>query len=419
MKKFGLKIIYWILAAEARKVINIHKPFVIGITGSAGKSSTKEAVYQVLHDRFGDNVRKSHGNFNSEMGLPLAILGYGERKSAPGWLWPVFLIQTYLRTFQKKFPKYLVLELGVDKPGDIAYFGRIIKLDIAIITSVSGAHLANFAMTSDYQAEKLSILKIIKDGGIVIANRDDAVLAKIDFPKTIFYAVSDRTANFYAENIKLTLAGTEYRICGVGQKIAIRSELLGPQFVASALAAFAVGQNFLIQSLQIKKSLEKIKPMSGRMRIIAGKKKCILIDDTYNASPVSVKAALDVLSEIKYTGRKVAILGNMNELGQFEAEEHRLIGEYSRNKADLIVFVGKNAHLMAKANGQVENILTFDNRQELIKPLNTIIKSDDLILIKASQNNNFFEEVTKQLLKNPAEASELLVRQSKKWMKKK
>lgn len=400
-------------------MIRIHQPFIIGITGSAGKSSTKEAVYHVLHDHFGDNIRKSHGNFNSEMGLPLAILGYGERKSAPGWLWPFFLIQAYFKTFQKTFPKYLVLELGVDKPGDIAYFGRIIKLDIAVITSVSGAHLANFAMTSDYHAEKLSILKIVKDGGIVIANRDDAVLAKIDFPKTIFYAVSDHTANFYAENIKLTLSGTEYRICSVGQKIAIRSELLGPQFVASALAAFAVGQNFLIQSLQIKKSLEKIKSMSGRMRTIAGKEKCILIDDTYNASPVSVKAALDVLENIKYSGRKVAILGNMNELGKFETEEHRLIGEYSRDKADLTVFVGKNALIMAKANSQTDKLLIFANRRELIKSLDTIIKPHDLILIKASQNGNFFEEVTKQLMQNPDLAPQLLVRQSKWWMKRK
>ncbi len=417
MKKTALKLIHWILAAEARIVIHRHTPFVIGITGSVGKTSTKEAVYQVLHDQFGDEVQRNYSNHNNEIGVPLTILGYGEYP--PKWFWPFFLIGTYFRTFRKKYPKYLVLEMGTDKKGDIAYFGRILKLDIAIITSAQGAHLANFDKIDEYRAEKISIIESIKKGGTVIVNGDDPVLAKVDFPNIISYAVSGRQANYYAESIKPTLTGTEYRICGVGQKIAIKSELLGPQFVASSLAAFAVGQKLAIQSLKIKKSLENIKPINGRMRILPGKNNCILIDDTYNANPASVKAALDVLEQIKYAGRKVAILGNMNELGKFEEAEHREIGEYSHGKADLIIFAGKNAEIMAKANGGNENVLTFKSRQDLIKSLDTIIKPRDLILIKASQNGNFFEEVTKVLMKNPESAPEVLVRQSKRWMRKK
>ena len=149
------------------------------------------------------------------------------------------------------------------------------------------------------------------------------------------------------------------------------------------------------------------------------KNNCVIIDDTYNSNPVSVRAALDVLENIKYSGRKIAILGNMNELGRFEQDEHRLIGEYSRDKADLIVFVGKNAGIMAKANGTNEQIQVFASRQELEKSLANIVKPNDLILIKASQNGNFFEEVTKRLMSEPEKASELLVRQSRFWMKKK
>ncbi len=417
MKKFVLKFINWILAAEARKVIRIHQPFVIGITGTVGKSSTKEAVFQIMHDQFGDKVRKNYGSLNAEIGLPLTILGYDKLPSKV--LWPVFLVQAYFRTFQKDYPKYLILEMGVENKGDIAYFGTITKLDIAIITSTEGAHLTNFKSLPEYQAEKASIINEVKEGGTVIANYDDSALKKINFKKTISYALLDHKADFYAENITPSLTGTEYRICSVGQKIAIKSKLLGSQFVASALPAFIVGHLFEIQSLKIKKSLEGTKPLNGRMRLLEGKDGCVIIDDTYNSNPVSAKAAFEVLSEIKYSGRKVIIFGNMNELGQFEAEGHRGVGEFSRGKADLLIFVGKNAELMARGNGGLKNILTFPNRQELVRSLDKLIRPRDLILIKASQNGNYFEEVSKALMKNPGEAPKLLVRQNRLWMKKK
>jgi len=417
MKKLGLKFIYWILAAEARSVIRRHDPFVVGITGSVGKTSTKEAIYQVLHDEFGDDVRKNYGNLNAEIGIPLTILGY--EKLPPKWLWPLFLISAYFRTYQKKYPKYLVMEWGVEHKGDIAYFGSILRLDIAVITSAEGAHLANFGEADQYQKEKLSIIREIKDGGTVIACSDDPVLRNIDFAKTIFFAISDQKADFCAENIKPSLTGTEYRICSVGQKIAIRSRLLGGYLVASSLPAFIVGHLFGIQSLKIKKSLETVEPQNGRMRLLEGKDDCIIIDDTYNSNPASARAAFDVLEQIKYSGRKVAIIGNMNELGKVEANEHRKLGEYSRGKADITIFVGKNAGILAAANGEKDRVLLFDSRIELAKTLDKIIKPKDLILVKASQNGNFFEEICKQLMKKPEKASELLVRQSKFWLKKK
>ncbi|PIS07885.1 hypothetical protein COT78_01475 [Candidatus Berkelbacteria bacterium CG10_big_fil_rev_8_21_14_0_10_43_13] len=418
MKKLGLKFIHWILFLEARKVIRRHDPFVIGVTGSVGKSSTKEAIYQVLYDKFGAEVRKSHGNFNSELGLPLSILGYGEKKRISNWVWPFFLFQAYLKTFQKTFPKYLVLELGVDKPGDIAYFGRILKFDMVVITSAAGAHLGNFDSLADYQNEKISLTKELKPGGLVIANADDPILSKINLAKIIFYSIYHKS-DFYAESVQPSLEGTDYRICSLGQKISVKSKLLGSQFVASSLPAFIIGHQFGIQSLKIKKSLERIEPLPGRMRLLEGKRDCIIIDDTYNSSPTSAKAALDVLEQIKYSGRKVAILGNMNELGRFELDEHKSLGDYSRDKADLTVFVGKNAGIMAIANGKRDKVLVYDNRADLSKNLNKIVKPKDLVLVKASQNGNFFEETSKQLMKNPEKASELLVRQSKFWLKKK
>jgi len=419
MKKMGLKLIHRVLLLEARKVIRQHKPFIIGITGSAGKSSTKEAIYQVLSDKYGDKVRKAYGNFNNELGVPLSILGYGQRKQPPGIFWPLFLIQAYFRTLSRDFPEYLVLELSADKPGDIAYFGQILRLDIAVITSISGAHLANFKNLDQYRREKLSIIKLVKDSGMVIINGDEIKKNDIDFENVISYGIKNQKNDFYAENIVPTLSGTEFRICGVGRKIAVKSAMPGRQFALSLLAAYAVGQKFSIQSLDIKKSLEKIKPLNGRVNILEGRDGTVLLDDTYNASPTSVLAALDLLAEIKYAGRKVAILGNMNEIGRDEKKTHFEIGEYSRDRADLAIFAGKNAQTMTDGRNDANSTRIYRSRRDIIDNLSNLIKPNDLILIKASQDENYFEEITKALLEKPETASEVLVRQNKLWLKKK
>lgn len=158
MKKVYLNFIQWVLAKYARSVITKNNPFVIAITGSVGKSSTREAAYQVLSDHFGaDEVRRNLGNLNTEIGVPLTILGYEKQPS--NLIWPIFLVGSYFRTFTKKYPKYLILEMGVDHPGDIAYLCSIAQPDLAIITSTEGAHLANFKSLEQYRDEKISIVK--------------------------------------------------------------------------------------------------------------------------------------------------------------------------------------------------------------------------------------------------------------------
>lgn len=418
MKKYYIKTIQWFLSHFARKVILTHNPFVIAVTGSVGKTSTKEAIYQVLHDQFGEEVRKNHGNFNNELGLSLAILGYGHDKnkqpSPLGWI--PFLFKAYLTTFEKKYPKYLILEMGVDNPGDIAYFESLVQPDIAVITSVSGAHLANFKNLKAYQDEKISIIKGLKNGGKVVVNFDEKELQNLPFDQLFSYSLNNSKANFFTQDIKYSLSGTEYRICSSGQKIAIKSKLLGFQSIYSSLAAFAVGHALGFQSLEIKKSLEKIEPVSGRMKLIKGKKNITIIDDTYNANPSSVKAALQVLSGLDYDGRKVAVLGNMNELGQFEIGAHSDVADFAKDKADLVIFAGPNAEKQAEIVGGKKS-LAYKNRIELEKKLDDVIKPGDLVLIKASQNKNFFEEITKKIMLEPEKASEILVRQSKRWSK--
>ena len=155
MKQLILKIIYKRLASVARAVINKHRPVIIAITGSVGKTSTKEALVEIMRDKFGDQVRFTKGNLNAEIGIPLTILGYGELPSKRSWLIFLFKISKHLK--EKKFPKYLILEMGVERPGDIDYFCGIAKPTFAVITAATPAHLANFSSLDEMKSEKLRL----------------------------------------------------------------------------------------------------------------------------------------------------------------------------------------------------------------------------------------------------------------------
>lgn len=417
MKNIFLKFIYWVLAKLARRVIVRHQPFVIAITGSVGKSTTKEAIYAVLADEYGEKVRKNYGSLNAELGIPLTILGY--EKLPNKLLWLPFLVGAYFRSNVSNYPKYLVLEWGVEHKGDISYFSNIVRPDIAVITAITPVHLVNFRDFDQLKEEKLSIIKAMKDGSKLFVNADDDNLACLNNENLIGIGVKNRKAKYCAENIHITLIGTKYRIETVGQKISIDSKFLGQHSVYAQLFAFAIGQEMGIQSLKIKKSLEKISPLPGRMNLIVGKDDVTIIDDTYNANPASVMAALDTLSEIETKSRKVAIIGNMNEQGENEKEAHAWIGEYAKGKCDLAVFVGPNAISMISSYGDEDSSLQFSSRKDLIENLDKVVRSGDIVLIKASQNGNFFEEVVKALMLDQDKAGQLLVRQSRFWLRKK
>jgi len=418
MKKYLLKLIHFILAGFARRVIKRHQPFIIAVTGSLGKTSTKEAIFRILKDHFGAEVRANFGSLNAEIGIPLTILGY---ESLPSKLsWPVFLFSAWFRSLTRSFPKYLILELGVEHPGDIKYFGTIIKPDMVVITSLAGAHLLNFHSLAEYQEEKLSAIKIAKKGSKIFINNDDPKLSCLKDREVISVGVDNHQSKYYIENYKVSTRGTDYRIASLGQKISIRSSLLGKQGLYSQLLAFAVGISFGISFLSIKKSLESMKPLPGRMNRLVGIKETTIIDDTYNAVNFdSVKAGLDVLAALKSAGRKVAILGNVNESGDNEKELHSKIGRYTKGKAGFAIFIGPNAKYMFDGYADPQNSLYFDKKEEIISSLAKLIKNNDIIYVKASQNHNFFEEIVKELLKDKSNAKELLVRQSDFWLKKK
>ncbi|MEK9156115.1 MAG: UDP-N-acetylmuramoyl-tripeptide--D-alanyl-D-alanine ligase [Patescibacteria group bacterium] len=417
MKKYFLKIIQIVLGNCARRVIDKFDPFIIGVTGSVGKSSTKEAIYAVLSREYGRDVWCSQSNLNNEIGLPLAVLGFEKTPSRLSW--PIFLVRACVRSYGfRTYPKYLILEYGVDKPGDMDYLLSIARPNLAMITAVSLAHSANFAKEEEYYAEKRKIAAGTKGGGLTIVNVDDANLASCrEWPREIKAVGLSRTsADYYAEAIKLSLSGTDFRLSCPGHKISIKSRLLGYQMIYPALFAFAVANFLDISLLGVGKSLEGVKPLPGRMNLFLGLGDSLILDDTYNANPRSVAAALDFVAAVKYSDRKIAIIGNMNELGDRTTGAHKEIGQYARGKVDLAIFVGPNASVMAEGYGDPKTVETFSNRSETIAALPGLVRPHDLILVKASQNGNYFEEIVKLLLKSPRDAAKL-VRQSKGWMK--
>jgi UDP-N-acetylmuramoyl-tripeptide--D-alanyl-D-alanine ligase len=414
MKDAILKIIVTVLKNSAARVLKNNRPVVIGITGTVGKTSTKEAILSVMRKKYGSEVAATSGNLNTEIGAPLTILGYKKQPSI--LFWPISLLSIFIKSLYYKCPRYLILELAVDKPGDMDYFGSFIELDVAVITATTPVHLANFTNFEQLREEKCKIVNLLKTDGKTVVNIDEVEGRGIE-KGALRYSIKQE-ADTSASELATSTNGNEYKLNILNKSVKINSKLIGYQMVYAQLAAASVGSIFKVDEVRIKEALEAQKPLPGRMNVLNGNNEVTIIDDTYNASPASVKAALDVLS-VADCKRRVAILGNMNELGTSEERAHKEIGKYAKGKTDLAIFIGKNAKMMALGFDDVDNSIIFDTRHEAEKKLDAILKSGDCVLVKASQNGNYFEETVKKLMKNPSESAKVLVRQSKYWLNKK
>lgn len=414
MKKKVLKIIYSKLAEVAKEMLTMHKPEIIAITGSVGKTSTKEAIAHLLRTVHGEEVRATSGNLNAEIGVPLSIMGYSKQPSKTQW--PLFLIKIKKHLKDKKYPRYLVLEMGVENPGDIDYFCNIAKPSIAVITAATPAHVANFSDLSDMQNEKLKLSKYVKPDNLFY-NADDEYLF-MNIKNGISYSANKSEAEIYAECLETTINGNKYDLIIGEDRLQISNKLIGKQMVYSDLVAAGVARKLGMKLAEIRNGLNSRKPYIGRMNLLKGSSNINIIDDTYNANPASVKAAIDTLSDMKYPGRKVLILGNMNELGNSELEEHLKISRYIPENIDVVIFSGPHSIEMKK-ECHASQVFCYKNRLEVQKKLKNIIRDNDLVLVKASQNKNYFEEIVKCLLNDNIKSEEVLVRQGREWKRKK
>lgn len=428
MKDFLKKIIIYILQIESRLVLYKYKPKVIAITGSVGKTSTKDAVYAVL-SAF-STVRKSEKSFNSEIGLPLTILGVSNAWSNPiGWFKNI-LSGLSLIIRKNPYPEWLVLEVGVGKPGDMHRTASWLKADAVIITAIgeTPSHIEFFASRKHVIEEKSQLIKTLKRTGILILNADDEdVLAMKSKTKQrlVTYGFKEGADIVGSGDSVLYSAsgvpeGIIYRIDEEGKSFPVVIEgVFGRNHVYASLAALALASGLKLNMLTAVNSLKNYDVPPGRMRLLDGINDSLIIDDTYNSSPLASESALRTLGSMQ-AGRKIAILGDMLELGRHTIEAHKNIGMIVKDNADILIIVGPRATSIKE--GAIEmgmkekNIFEFFNSEQAGEFVKDFITKGDIVLVKGSQGMRM-ERVTEAILLDQENKAKLLVRQDEEWKK--
>jgi len=428
MKSLLKKIITIVIEAEARAVLRKYRPIIIAITGSVGKTSTKDAIYTVLSSGPA-RVRKSQKSFNSEIGVPLTILGCGNAWSDPlGWIENIFH-GLELIFFKSNYPDTLVLEVGADHPGDVRRTASWVRPDVAVITKVSAipVHIEFFPTREDLLKEKTYLALALKKGGTLVLSEDDEDVrnipaqmpAGVDAKVITFGLKHSATVNAsheavtYEERDGMRFpTGMSFRLNHRGNSVPVFVRgVLGIQHIYPLAAAAAVGISRGIVLTNIIEAVQKHIPPRGRMNVLEGMNNSVIIDDTYNSSPDAVREALTTLGKIETTGRKIAVLGDMMELGKYSIEEHKRAGTLARQMAQVLVTVGQRSKIM-------EGDAAFDTSLEAAEYVKGIVGKGDIVLVKGSQSMRM-ERITKALLPEGARAEDLLVRQEEEWLARK
>lgn len=426
MKDYIKTIVVKILTWEAKLLLKRHSPKIVAITGSVGKTTTKDAIYRVLKTTY--IVRKSEKSFNSELGVPLTILGLPNAWNSPvGWLHNI-LFGFIHALFSRSYPDYLVLETGVDAPGDMERLVAWLTPDITVLTRLPDVpvHVEHFSSPEAVVNEKMKLVHALPSTGILLYNADDTIATRecshLPVTQRTFarykqadYMLSNDQVKFYddvLDGYSVTLRTNEEE-----HYINIKGSL-GMHITYACGAAVAVGDSCEVSLSKAVESLQEMQVPAGRMRIIPGIKGTTIIDDTYNSSPVAVENALQTFNEISTANRKIAVLGDMLELGSFSVDEHKRVGKIAAQFADLLLTVGVRSR--ATASGALENqmdesaILQYEDAKKAGLELQNLIQNGDIILIKGSQGVRM-EKIVEEIMREPEKATELLVRQESAW----
>ncbi len=393
---FRKKILRPILRVLAEKVLRRYEPKVIGITGSVGKTTVKEAVYKVLSARF--RVRRNEENFNNEIGVPMTVLGLNIAHNI-GWVANILKGIKVAYGPKIKYPEYLILELAADKPGDMDYLIQMVKPHVGIVTIVGAipVHVEYYASPKAVAIEKSKLIKSLPTYGLSVLNYDDqTVLDMKEFSKgklkTIGFADgADIKATEKFLFVEGDDMGVSFKIHHGDTFVPMKVKgILGFHQIYALLAAAAVGLHYGMNLIQVSEIFREFYPPKGRMRLMKGIKNTLIIDDTYNASPESTHAALEALSNIaKYKeGKKIAVLGDMLELGKYSITAHQNMGNFAAKHVDMLFCVGSRAKLIADAarNQMKEGtIFTFNTSSDAGRVLQDQIKKGDVILVKGSR----------------------------------
>jgi UDP-N-acetylmuramoyl-tripeptide--D-alanyl-D-alanine ligase len=425
-------ILHSLLKYFSKKIIRKYRPDVIGITGSIGKSSTKEAIAKILETKF--NIRKSQKNYNNEVGVPLTIIGIDKTpgRSIFGWIKVFLKAKNLLFIRDKNYPEILVLEMGADKPGDIPYLVDIAPCKVGVLTYISHAHTEAFKTIKKIAQEKRVIISHLQRDGFAVLNFDNELVmqnANTTKAEIVTYGFKDG-ADFRATDINIIISEETNWPIGLNFKLNFKGNIvpvflpdaIAEHVIPSALAALAVGHIFGVNLLDSIQALREFEPLPGHMRIIDGIKNTLLIDDTYNSSPEAAKSALLTLSKIDNhkDSKKIAVLADMLELGPETEDAHREIGfKVAELGIDFLITVGEASKHTARAAREAglndNQIASFADSSSAGKFLQEKLNRGDVVLIKGSQGLRM-EKIVKEVMAKPLEAENLLVRQTKEWL---
>ena len=427
MKDQLRSIILFFLTLEAKAVLLRYKPKIIAVTGSVGKTSSKDAVFSALKGSL--FVRKSEKSYNTDMGVPLSILGVPNGWSNIG-IWVQNLLKgLMLLVVGTPYPKWLVIEVGADRPGDISRSLSWIKPDVVITTKFPevSVHVEFYESPEAVVQEELFPLSLLKKGGVAVVNADDTPAKEHELPEGVERKTYgfDKGADVRATRYRATSRGGI--VTGVSFDVDHSEEhahvtmlgVLGRGHVYALLAGIAGALAAGVSLENAVKGFETHTPPPGRLRVISGIKKSVLIDDTYNSSPVAVEEALTALKAAPVSGKRVAVLGDMLELGSYSAGEHARMGALAPEHVDILVTVGVRARGMAEKAREIgmpeSRVHSFDRNRDANEFLTSFVEEGDTVLIKGSQSIRM-ERITKALMAEPEKAAELLCRQDTEWL---
>lgn len=412
------------LALLARAVIRRYRPKIVMVTGSVGKTSTKDAVATVLRTHY--FVRKSEKSFNSEFGVPFTIFGVANPWHNP-LAWMVILKRALaLLLLPNHYPNMLVLEVGSGKPGDLAQILKIATPDMVVVTCLPDipVHVEAYASPEAVREEEFSPAFALSASAPLVIPSDDTYARELSArtpARPITYGTAADASvrvldgDFFIENG--VVAGMEAQVAIAGgerAKLAVKGSVGSAQLLPAA-AAIAAGLAFEISVADALDALASYEPPPGRGRLIRGMNGSTLIDDSYNASPAAVEQALATLSVFPHAKRRIAVLGDMLELGRHSVSEHERIAALADVSADLVVAVGIRSRALTVAPRRSET-LQFDNAYAAAEALPSLVQEGDVLLIKGSQSIRM-ERIVEALLADSADGK-LLVRQERAWKKK-
>lgn len=346
---------------------------VVGITGSVGKTTTKDMIASVLSQKL--NVHKTNGNFNNDIGLPLTVFGIDKQHQAA------------------------VLEMGMNAFGEIHRLGYGAVPDIAVITNIGVSHIENLGSREGILKAKSEIFDYMAEDAYAVLNADDDMLITLKGKRKniLWYGIENR-AGIYADNIEsLGLGGVKCSIHTGKADFDVKIPLPGRHMVLNALAAAGVGMLMGLNADEIKNGIESFSPTKMRMDISVSESGIKIINDTYNANPVSMKSAIDVLSGCE--GKKAAVIGDMFELGSFAADMHYDVGRYAAQKGiDRLIFIGEMSANMKKAAEDTgfKDYFYFPAQEDFLKhDMKEFFDSSYTVLVKASRGMHLEDTVRK------------------------